>query len=182
MVLPDDLCEYDTGEWKQLAGWIGSLHGMKGRVYRWTWYQLFVDYHPQFPGSGPWYHQSSKTWKAAAIRPTHDLTKCVRWFISYLLRIAKKLGTPLPTKHMRPDSSILAFWSNNYLDSSNFGRTATTCRRMVLRVDHVFRRSQGAGSCYFNLATNAGRRFGASKHPLCPLRRDCPERSERLVA
>ena len=111
-VLPPDLQDYDTGEWTQLASWVDTLHESTGRVYRWTWYQLFLDYHIHFPGSGPWYHQSSKTWKESSSRPTQDLTKCVRWFNSYLIRIAKKLETPLPTKHMRPDSTVLAFWSN----------------------------------------------------------------------
>ena len=112
MELPEGLQEYDTGEWKQLATWIETLHCPTGQIYRWTWYQLFLDYHLNFPGSGPWYHQSSKTWRPANTRPTQDLTKCVRWFNSFLQRVAKKLGQPLPTKHMRPDSTVLAFWSN----------------------------------------------------------------------
>ena len=111
-ILPDNMQDYETGEWAQIAQWIESLHGTSGRVYRWTWYQLFLDYHLHFPGSGPWYHQSSKTWRSSDTRPTQDLTKCVRWFNSFLQRTAKKLEKPLPVKHMRADSSVLAFWSN----------------------------------------------------------------------
>ena len=112
-ILPDNMQDYETGEWAQIAQWIESLHGTSGRVYRWTWYQLFLDYHLHFPGSsGPWYHQSSKTWRSSETRPTQDLTKCVRWFNSFLQRTAKKLEKPLPVKHMRADSSVLAFWSN----------------------------------------------------------------------
>ena len=113
-ILPDNMQDYETGEWAQIAQWIESLHGTSGRVYRWTWYQLFLDciiYIFREVARG--IISRAKLGDLQKRDPPRNRTKCVRWFNSFFFNNGEEvIEKPLPVKHMRADSSVLAFWSN----------------------------------------------------------------------
>ena len=60
-VLPEHLHKYNIPEWSTVADWVQSLHSGTERMHL-SWYQLYADFHIQWPTHGPWYKSSSKRW------------------------------------------------------------------------------------------------------------------------
>ena len=72
----------------------------------------FMQFLQQASVSSPWYNRSRKKWEP--LRKS-DLTKFQaqsRWLATYLMRFAKKLGSPIQVFHCRPRSFVLGFWTS----------------------------------------------------------------------
>eukprot|EP00438_Fugacium_kawagutii_P000336 Skav232872 [mRNA] locus=scaffold8221:558:5792:+ [translate_table: standard] len=96
---------------EQLHTWSTALHTPTEPVRWWTWQQLFIDAQLMFPGIGPWHHGTSHAWKAGAVCPEAKFAKRARSFSTYLTKLAKLSGQPLPVILSRPDSHAYSFWT-----------------------------------------------------------------------
>ena len=108
--LPPSFKSYDIPEWDDIYSWTESLH-VEGESMFLSWYQLFADFVLQHPGKGPFYKASSKRWKGGSERPETHFAQKARWMATYLTKLSKQLKLDLPTKHCRPFSYTMAFWS-----------------------------------------------------------------------
>ena len=82
LVLEDKFRKYNIPEWHTIATWVQSLQQGGEQLYL-SWYQLYTDFHIQFPSLGPWYKSSSKRWFGGDTRPTGGFAKGSRgWRIS----------------------------------------------------------------------------------------------------
>lgn len=104
------LKSYDIPEWRDVYNWINSLH-QEGDTMFLSWYQLFADFTSTYPGKGPFYKASSKRWKGGKDRPDTHFAQKARWMATYLTKMSKQIALDLPTKHCRPFSFTMAFWS-----------------------------------------------------------------------
>ena len=107
--LPQTAKSFEVDEWALIHRWIGTFHNT-GTVQRWSWYQLYMDFLLDHKQGGPWYAGSKKRWVSARERPSTDFAQQSRSFAKYLTKLARKLGTPLPTVVSRPDSYTIFFW------------------------------------------------------------------------
>ena len=110
LVLEDKFRKYNIPEWHTIATWVQSLQQGGEQLYL-SWYQLYADFHIQFPSLGPWYKSSSKRWFGGDTRPTCGFAKGSRWMADFLTRLGRQLGTPVPSKLQRPDSHVITFWT-----------------------------------------------------------------------
>lgn len=108
--LPDHLYKYNIPEWGTVATWIQSLHAGNEQMHL-SWYQLYADFHLQWPNLGPWYKSSSKRWFGGDTRPECDFAKGSRWMSDFLTRLGRQLERPLPTRLQRPESHVVCFWT-----------------------------------------------------------------------
>ena len=108
--LDTSLKSYDIPEWRDIHLWVNSLH-QEGETMYLSWYQLFADFTMSYPDKGPFYKASSKRWKGGTDRPDTHFAQKARWMATYLTKLSKQIELDLPTKHCRPFSFTMAFWS-----------------------------------------------------------------------
>eukprot|EP00438_Fugacium_kawagutii_P029787 Skav227160 [mRNA] locus=scaffold502:175705:180465:- [translate_table: standard] len=94
-----------------LHEWSQTLHDPNEPVRWWTWHQLFIDARFYQGDIGPWNHLNTHTWRAGAVCPPRSFAKRTRSFSTYLTKLAKLSGDPLPIAFTRRDSPVYAFWT-----------------------------------------------------------------------
>lgn len=101
-------------EWRDIATWIHSLHEDAGtRIYRWSWFQLYMDYFLRSGHEGPWYDRKSLCWKSSTTMPGKpNFVRRSRWLTSYIRKLAHHLNISLPVVYAKPDSPLIAYWMN----------------------------------------------------------------------
>ena len=109
-VLPEQLHKYNIPEWSTVADWVQSLHSGTERMHL-SWYQLYADFHIQWPTYGPWYKSNSKRWFGGATRPICGFAKGSRWMSDFLPRLGRQMWTPVPSILQRPESHVVCFWT-----------------------------------------------------------------------
>ena len=119
-ILPDNMQDYETGEWAQIAQWIESLHGTSARVYRWTWYQLFLDciiYIFREVARG--IISRAKLGDLQKRDPPRNRTKCVRWFNSFFFNERRRSYRETATGQAYASRFIGSCLLVEYFDAKN---------------------------------------------------------------
>eukprot|EP00438_Fugacium_kawagutii_P017758 Skav224503 [mRNA] locus=scaffold1478:227093:229585:- [translate_table: standard] len=121
--LPPAAQVYDLPEWKDMSRWIASLHDSAEPTQRWSFHQLLIDLRFHCNAS-PWYHPKLHKWGGFETCPTATYPKLLRWFKTYLNRVAIACGNPLPVTLSRPDSCAILYWCQTVVVRASFARTA----------------------------------------------------------